>query len=68
LDFSSDGHNGYGPCGSSGLKSHVDGRGDRARPLRADDVANSVLFLASDEARFITTEILNVDGATDGTL
>jgi NAD(P)-dependent dehydrogenase (short-subunit alcohol dehydrogenase family) len=27
-----------------------------------EDVANSVLFLASDEARFVTGEIINVDG------
>ena len=37
-----------------------------ATPLRsigvADDVANAVLFLASDEARFITGCVLPVDG------
>ena len=27
-----------------------------------EDVANTVLFLASDESRFITGEIINVDG------
>jgi 3-oxoacyl-[acyl-carrier protein] reductase len=31
-------------------------------PGAADDVANAVLFLGSDEARFITAEIMNVDG------
>ena len=35
---------------------------------RAEDVADAVLFLASDEARFITAEILNVDGGTAGKL
>jgi 3-oxoacyl-[acyl-carrier protein] reductase len=29
---------------------------------RADDVANTVLFLASEEARFITAEVINIDG------
>jgi NAD(P)-dependent dehydrogenase (short-subunit alcohol dehydrogenase family) len=28
----------------------------------ADDIANAVLFLASDESSFITAEILDVDG------
>jgi 3-oxoacyl-[acyl-carrier protein] reductase len=32
------------------------------RPGYAEDVANAMLFLASDEARFITGEIINVDG------
>jgi 3-oxoacyl-[acyl-carrier protein] reductase len=31
-------------------------------PGYAEDVANAMLFLASDEARFITAEIINVDG------
>ena len=31
-------------------------------PGCADDVANAMLFLASDEARFITAEIINIDG------
>lgn len=31
-------------------------------PGYAEDVANAMLFLASDEARFITAEIMNVDG------
>jgi 3-oxoacyl-[acyl-carrier protein] reductase len=31
-------------------------------PGYAEDVANAMLFLASDEARFITGEIINVDG------
>jgi NAD(P)-dependent dehydrogenase (short-subunit alcohol dehydrogenase family) len=31
-------------------------------PGRAEDVANTVLFLASDEARFITAEVINIDG------
>ena len=35
-------------------------------PGRADDVSDAALFLASDEARFITAEILNIDGGTAG--
>jgi NAD(P)-dependent dehydrogenase (short-subunit alcohol dehydrogenase family) len=31
-------------------------------PGTADDVANTVRFLASEEARFITAEIINIDG------
>jgi 3-oxoacyl-[acyl-carrier protein] reductase len=31
-------------------------------PGRAADVANTVLFLASEEARFITAEVINIDG------
>jgi NAD(P)-dependent dehydrogenase (short-subunit alcohol dehydrogenase family) len=31
-------------------------------PGRAEDVANTIIFLASDEARFITAEVINVDG------
>lgn len=31
-------------------------------PGYAEDVANAMLFLASDEARFITADIINVDG------
>ena len=31
-------------------------------PGYAEDVAHAMLFLASDEARFITAEIMNVDG------
>jgi 3-oxoacyl-[acyl-carrier protein] reductase len=31
-------------------------------PGYAEDVANAMLFLASDEARFITAEIINIDG------
>lgn len=31
-------------------------------PGYAEDVANAALFLASDEARFITAEIINIDG------
>lgn len=32
------------------------------RPASADDVAQAVLFLASDEASYITGQVLNVDG------
>ena len=28
------------------------------------DVANLVLFLVSDESRFITSQIINIDGGT----
>ena len=31
-------------------------------PGYPEDVANLVLFLASEEARFITSEMINVDG------
>jgi NAD(P)-dependent dehydrogenase (short-subunit alcohol dehydrogenase family) len=31
-------------------------------PGYAEDVANAILFLASDESRFITAEIVNIDG------
>jgi len=31
-------------------------------PGYAEDVANAMLFLASDESRFITAEIMNIDG------
>jgi enoyl-[acyl-carrier-protein] reductase (NADH) len=37
-------------------------------PFRRDDVSDAALFLASDEARFITAEILNVDGGAAGKL
>ena len=33
-----------------------------------EDVANTVLFLVSEEARFITGEIVNVDGGMPGKL
>jgi 3-oxoacyl-[acyl-carrier protein] reductase len=32
------------------------------RPGRPEEIANAVIFLASDEASFITGEILNVNG------
>lgn len=32
------------------------------RPASADDVAQAILFLASDEASYITGQVLNVDG------
>ncbi len=35
---------------------------------RPEDVANTVLFLVSDEARFLTGEIINVDGGMPGKL
>lgn len=31
-------------------------------PGYAEDIANAMLFLASDESRFITAEIMNIDG------
>jgi NAD(P)-dependent dehydrogenase (short-subunit alcohol dehydrogenase family) len=31
-------------------------------------VANTVVFLASEEARFITAEIINIDGGAAGKL
>jgi NAD(P)-dependent dehydrogenase (short-subunit alcohol dehydrogenase family) len=37
-------------------------------PGYAADVANAVLFLASEEARFMTAEILNIDGGAAGKL
>ena len=35
-------------------------------PGLPEDVANLVLFLASDESRFITSEMINVDGGIVG--
>jgi NAD(P)-dependent dehydrogenase (short-subunit alcohol dehydrogenase family) len=37
-------------------------------PAQAADVANTVLFLASEEARFLTAEIINIDGGAAGKL
>ena len=34
----------------------------RRFPGYPEDVANLVLFLASEESRFITSEMINVDG------
>lgn len=31
-------------------------------PGYAEDIANAILFLASDESRFITAEVMNIDG------
>ena len=43
-----------------------DGRPDTRQPLGrtcvAEDIANATLFLASDEASFITGQVLAVDG------
>jgi NAD(P)-dependent dehydrogenase (short-subunit alcohol dehydrogenase family) len=33
-----------------------------AGPGRPDDIANAVFYLASDESRFMTAQVLNVDG------
>ena len=33
-----------------------------AGPGYSEDVANAVLFLVTDESRFITGEFINVDG------
>jgi NAD(P)-dependent dehydrogenase (short-subunit alcohol dehydrogenase family) len=59
--------------GPAGVRSNVicpgimgEGRPDRRQPLgrtaRAEDIANAALFLASDEASFITAQVLAVDG------
>jgi 3-oxoacyl-[acyl-carrier protein] reductase len=37
-------------------------------PGYPDDVANTVLFLVSNDSRFITGEIINVDGGMPGKL
>jgi NAD(P)-dependent dehydrogenase (short-subunit alcohol dehydrogenase family) len=37
-------------------------------PGHVADVASTVLFLASDEGRFITGEIINIDGGAAGKL
>jgi NAD(P)-dependent dehydrogenase (short-subunit alcohol dehydrogenase family) len=59
--------------GGRGIRSNVicpglmgDGRPDTRQPLGrtcvAEDIANATLFLASDEASFITGQVLAVDG------
>ena len=59
--------------GPDGVRSNVicpglmgDGRPDPRQPLgrtaRAEDIANAALFLASDEASFVTAQVLAVDG------
>lgn len=59
--------------GPQGIRSNVicpgimgDGQPDNRQPLgrtaRAEDIANATLFLASDEASFITGQVLAVDG------
>ncbi|MCY1313237.1 NADP-dependent 7-alpha-hydroxysteroid dehydrogenase [compost metagenome] len=46
-----------GPAGEMMLSHHLTPRlGD------VSDIANAVLFLASDEAGFITGQVINVDG------
>ena len=44
------------------MAERLDGKG------YPEDVANAVLFLVSDDARFITGEIVNVDGGMPGKL
>jgi 3-oxoacyl-[acyl-carrier protein] reductase len=44
------------------LKNEMLSRTPLARFGQVDDVANAVLFFASDEASFITGQILTVDG------
>lgn len=59
--------------GPQGVRSNVicpgimgDGSPDPRQPLgrtaRAEDIANAALFLASDEASFVTAQVLAVDG------
>jgi len=46
-----------GPAGQMMLEHHL-----TPRLGSVDDIASEVLFLASDEARFITGQVVNVDG------
>jgi 3-oxoacyl-[acyl-carrier protein] reductase len=59
--------------GPQGIRSNVicpgimgNGRPDQRQPLgrtaRAEDIAYAALFLASDEASFVTAQVLAVDG------
>ncbi len=34
------------------------------RIAQADDIASAIIFLASDDARWITGDVLNVDGGS----
>ena len=33
--------------------------------IEADDIANMMVFLASDEARFVSGQVISVDGHTE---
>ena len=37
------------------------------RPGRADEVAAAVLYLAGDEAAYVTGQVLRIDGGWDAT-
>lgn len=50
------------PAGDHWFKSLFDQTQILEGPGRPEDVANVVLFLVSDESRFLTGEIINVDG------
>jgi 3-oxoacyl-[acyl-carrier protein] reductase len=43
-------------------KTEIKNRIPLARFGRSDDVANAVLYFASDEASFVTGQILTIDG------
>ena len=47
---------------STGSRACFDFHQILEEPGQPEDVANVVLFLASDEAKFLTGEIINVDG------
>jgi 3-oxoacyl-[acyl-carrier protein] reductase len=51
----------FGP-GSNGYKREVEQGIPLQRIANADDVANAIVFLASDWARHITGEVLNING------
>ena len=50
--------------GTAENKAALQSRVPLGRLGHSDEVADGIVFIASDEARFITGHILNVDGGT----